>query len=285
MDALYHYCSNDVFVSIVHTRSIWLSSLSLSNDTMEGRLVNGALVRLAERDGLDAKTRDRLRDNVGLMTGLIDGLGFCLSEEGDLLSQWRGYADDAQGVSIGFSYQYLEKLADLYEHTGTSGFTLHKVEYEPDAHEAKVEPTYRELRHSIDTGAFQLKQIKFPSDPRTKLSERNEKIFNAALTFIKKTMTLLPYLFELKSPAFKEEREWRLVSVLLRDLADDCLHRPVRNRILPYRSFELLSCGIQAIMEVILGPKHETPTKVVESMLRQAGFGTVKVRRSEVTYR
>jgi hypothetical protein len=285
MDTLYHYCSNDTFVSIVQNRAIWLSSLSLSNDTMEGRLVNGALVRLAERDGIDAKTRDRLRDNVGLMTGLIDGLGFCISEEGDLLSQWRGYGDDAQGVSIGFSYTYLEKLADLYQHKGTSGFTLHKVEYEPEAHEAKVEPTYRELRRSIDTGAFQLEQIEFPSDAKTKLSGRDETIFNAALVFIKKTMTLVPYLFELKSPAFREEREWRLISVLLRGVADSCLHRAVRNRILPYRSFALLSCDTEAIVEVILGPKHQTPAKVVESMLQQAGFGTAKVRRSEVSYR
>ena len=27
---------------------------------------------------------------------------FCLSEEGDLLSQWRGYGDDGRGFSIGF---------------------------------------------------------------------------------------------------------------------------------------------------------------------------------------
>lgn len=31
-----------------------------------------------------------------------EGLGFCLSERGDLLSQWRGYAAQGRGVSIAF---------------------------------------------------------------------------------------------------------------------------------------------------------------------------------------
>lgn len=36
-DILYHYCSNAAFLSIVETDSIWLSDLSLSNDSHEGQ--------------------------------------------------------------------------------------------------------------------------------------------------------------------------------------------------------------------------------------------------------
>ena len=49
-NTLYHYCSTESFVSMVRGASLWLSSLSLSNDTMEGRLVNAAVMRLAARD-------------------------------------------------------------------------------------------------------------------------------------------------------------------------------------------------------------------------------------------
>ena len=35
-EPLYHYCSNEAFCSILKSKSLWLSSLSLSNDKMEG---------------------------------------------------------------------------------------------------------------------------------------------------------------------------------------------------------------------------------------------------------
>lgn len=33
----------------------------------------------------------------------------CFSENGDLLSQWRGYADNGRGVTIGFDYNTLQE--------------------------------------------------------------------------------------------------------------------------------------------------------------------------------
>lgn len=38
-EVLYHYCSTDAFHAIVESRTIWLSSLSSSNDALEGRLI------------------------------------------------------------------------------------------------------------------------------------------------------------------------------------------------------------------------------------------------------
>lgn len=70
---------------------------------MEGKLVARALMRLAERDGLNPVAAERLQNAVAFLEGMFDGLGFCFSEDGDLLSQWRGYASDATGIAIGFS--------------------------------------------------------------------------------------------------------------------------------------------------------------------------------------
>ena len=75
-ESLYHYCGSDSFVAMISNRSIWLSSLSLSNDSMEGRLVNATVMRLAERDGLDASTRERLRESLAFTERFFDGLGF-----------------------------------------------------------------------------------------------------------------------------------------------------------------------------------------------------------------
>ncbi len=109
MDILYHYCSTASFHAIIQSRALWLSSLSLSNDTMEGKLVVRAIARLAERDSLEPKSFRLLRQIIGFSELAFDGLGFCLSEDGDLLSQWRGYAGNATGVAIGFSKEYLHE--------------------------------------------------------------------------------------------------------------------------------------------------------------------------------
>lgn len=40
-------------------------------------------------------------------TPLYPVWAFCLSEEGDLLSQWRAYSDNGYGISIGFNAEFL----------------------------------------------------------------------------------------------------------------------------------------------------------------------------------
>jgi hypothetical protein len=77
---------------------------------MEGKLVAEIIDQLAKRDGLDELAIKELQDLIGFIETQFDGLGFCLSEEGDLLSQWRGYAADATGFSIGFSKDSLMYL-------------------------------------------------------------------------------------------------------------------------------------------------------------------------------
>lgn len=152
-DILYHYCSTEAFHSIVTTHSIRLSSLSLSNDSMEGNMATDALVRLAKRDRLDAGTIQILRGKLDLY--INESLGFCLSEHRDQLSQWRGYAADATGVAIGFSREYLELLRDEYnssENGNDPGFTIEEVVYEQKEHEVKVLPLYEELKKAIDNG-------------------------------------------------------------------------------------------------------------------------------------
>ena len=57
--------------------------------------------------------------------------GFCMSEEGDLLSQWRAYAVNAAGVSIGFNSDYFGIIGNLRRDRGDA-FSAHltKVEYD-----------------------------------------------------------------------------------------------------------------------------------------------------------
>lgn len=253
---------------------------------MEGRLVARAIVRIAQRDGLDRSVVERLEKAIAFLEGMFDGLGFCLSEEGDLLSQWRGYAADASGVAIGFSWSYLQTLAASKGGSGTPGFSLDQVEYSPSGHETQVEPTYSKMRKLLEAGAFK-PVLRTLLDTRSdeELEAEEKRIDQASRDILLTALELFPKLFFLKAPAFAEEREWRLVSILVRDLADDCLHRAIADRVIPYRKYELAGNDISPIVDVILGPKHQTPPNIVRDFLKRNGFGEVPVRRSNATYR
>ena len=138
---LFHYCSIEGFHAILSNRSIRLSALAQSNDFKEGKLVAESVGRLCARDQLDEVTTSRMQSDIELMESLFSGLGFCMSQDGDLLSQWRGYADNGRGFSIGFSESYLSKLCGISQQIIGGGMYLTHVEYDEKAHDALVEPT------------------------------------------------------------------------------------------------------------------------------------------------
>lgn len=288
MTTLYHYCPTASFHSIVQTRTIWLSSLSQSNDYMEGRLVDLAITRLSEADKLDASVVTQIQASVELIREIIDGLGFCLSEKSDLLSQWRGYANDATGIAIGFSKDYLQLLKDSLD-KNKSGFGVEKVGYDLQAHDEHVKPTYLKVKELIELGAFQKRTSLLANLLRERTAEEikqeNEHTNSVNSKAHLEILSLFSKLFLLKSSAFIEEHEWRLVSYLLKDGEDSCSYRSINNQVVPYRAFELLKLVHNPIDEVILGPKHQTPVKVVHNFLKQNGFEEVKVIKSKATYR
>ncbi len=289
MDTLYHYCPTPAFQSIIQTQTIWLSSLKLSNDSMEGKQIAVTLRRLAERDGLDKVTLEHLQEILTFVEERSDGLGFCLSEEGDLLSQWRGYAANGTGVSIGFSRAYLKGLLRSARGTNLPYAALNQVEYLPTGHESLLEPTYREVRKSIDNGAFQRTSLQTLLLPRSdqEIEDERRQFEAAYLGLSAALLAYIPKLFFLKASAFHEEKEWRLVSPLLlpRNASVDCLFRVGTDRVIPYQNFELVKSDLSPINEIVLGPKHQTPKNVIEAFLKDHGFGDVQVRRSDSSYR
>lgn len=288
MATLFHYCSSSTFTSIIKNKEIWLSSLTLSNDSMEGKILAETFNRIFEKNKHDDESLMQLKKAVSFMEEMFDGLGFCLSENGDLLSQWRGYADDAQGFCIGFSSEYLKILAENRDQQ-KSGFFLQKVLYNPSDQETALLPTYNEIKADIDSG-----KLKYPV--RSSIlgldtnNEKHQQILKEYNTNLQKVwfkiMKASLNLFSLKNPAFTEEKEWRLISFLGKDLKEDeCLFRSSQDRLIPYRVFELKALTIEPITEVIIGPKNITPIFVVEQMMRLNGYNNVNVKRSSASYR
>jgi hypothetical protein len=101
---LYHYCSTEGFFNILTSHCIWLSENSCTNDRYEMRMLDGvfykALSNLTERVGL---VQEQEKQAIACYEGskMFNFLG-CFSKESNILSQWRNYADDANGFVIGF---------------------------------------------------------------------------------------------------------------------------------------------------------------------------------------
>lgn len=135
---LYHYCSVDSFYNIIKSRSIWLSDIGKSNDLRELKWLKEKcetyilkywldyVKELDKRGELSTKVFKRYEETKTLCDFINKRdtskcWAFCLSEKKDDLGQWRGYADDGQGISIGFK-------ADFFVLVETIAYSLDKDE-------------------------------------------------------------------------------------------------------------------------------------------------------------
>lgn len=279
---LYHYCRTSIFHKIFDEKRIRLSSLSLSNDSTEGKLIGRILENLSNKNSLSDTKKKRLLEIIDTIEKHYDGIGFCLSEDGDLLSQWRGYADDGKGVSIGFSKEFLENISD------NKKINLKKVSYSKEAQKNLVEPTFNEALKIMNAKEFSIVEY------RTLLDTRSEKEFETdlklksknRLELIGQVLTFLPNLYTVKHSAFKEEMEWRLLSLLgLEDDDDGIQYSYKEGCIVPYKDLTLPEDRNGIITRIILGPKHLTPPNIVRKFIESEGFGDVEVVKSEAPYR
>lgn len=286
-ETLYHYCSSNTFQQIVTNGTIRLSSLTLSNDSLEGKLVKDVVRRIANADKLDYFTCEKLIGRVSDLEKLFDGLGLCLSKVGDLLSQWRGYGDDGYGVSIGFSRRYLDHLSAKQRSKGLSGFSVQDVVYDPVVQDERLQPDYQRMKPFIAQGALRGPFIGGLLSPAAEEEPEAEALRKSAEKNLSDCILLLfQHCFTLKSAAFAEEQEVRLLSYLTNSNDDAVKHRATRSAIVPYREFTFEDREkMMPITHVVLGPRHATPIQVVEKFLWIEGFGRVKVTKSAASYR
>jgi len=260
-DLLFHYCSTQAFHSIISNRSIWLSSLTSSNDSTEGKLAADLLHELVNLQEPSPEKVKKIAKTIKNFESIADGVGFCLSKEKDRLSQWRGYADDGRGLSIGFSKEYIAEKICITSDSGAD-IKLEEVVYE---------------KHGQDLILMQYCES---------LMKLNNSVESEAVDRFELAKQLIKNRFKIKNSSFKEEAEWRLLSFFIvgTESNKDILFRSSSNRLTPYLNVPLPQ-NSKAILEVDLGPKNTTPKNVVEMFLNAHGFHNVKVEQSKSTYR
>lgn len=281
---LYHYCDAYAFESIVRTNELWLCPFAYSNDSTEGQACRDVLRCLAEESSLTGHSIDNFLRHLELLREIFECFGVSLSENGDLLSQWRGYAADGTGFAIGFDRGRLNQMPQLAEIDPSIPFaglgpSLVKVEYE--------EPhTIERLRGLFESARAHIEKW-FPAPTNLPQVVPDARVIEEARSAINDTLSRQwSQLFSIKGPAFKEECEWRLA---LTAVAGSPLYqyRVSRGMLVPYLKYPMPKApdGRCPISHVVIGPKNPTPTSIIEMMLRQFGHEHCTVERSAATYR
>lgn len=270
-DQLYHYCSADSLWAILQTRTLWMTSVYALNDSAELRWGRQLVAQALSEDTIEFRADFRFAVHAVFSDADKHTIPvvFSLSRSGDLLSQWRAYANDGLGFAISFNAQELQKQLPV---------NLKAVNYDPNEQ-------HQQIGHSLKT---------FASMWRNDNTASRSAVLEVLPTF---AMDLLC----LKNPTFFEEREVRMVHLLLRR-ADGSLYDPgghslsvpnvlgaeVKERMAGGSSAPYIAMPFDAaslISGIALGPKNALSTDEVARRLAAMGLPGLPVNKSKSTYR
>lgn len=297
---LYHYCSLSTFCNIIKNKSIWATDIERSNDFLElvalrqlfTKTINFDLNRKTEyfistgnqHEAAKVRTMQQVF-NDQIRTAFTKNFVFCLSEEKDLLSQWRGYADDAQGIAIGFRKDFFDRFNSLNALNQSKlpvGFVFDKITYDENTAKQYI---LEQIEH------FKLDSCQDVDNYRDILKNVMAKVSSDA-----------PFY---KIDAFKEENEWRLViTYFLSGLPNQDFEvfkneYFTLNKINYYSASNQLRAYIEisipqltsAISEIIIGPKCKESIVNIKhflicmGILKDINDTSIKITKSRASYR
>lgn len=290
---LYHYTDLRGMHGMFSSFKMWLSDAAYMNDPLEGTWVHQRARAIAAevlgQSPLSKQTLSQIEAQLSapdlwdasLRSGdAIDDLRFAamenafrpafiasFTEDGDLLSQWRGYGAGGDGVSIGFdlSKLSLSKIeAGFPEHSAPP--VVVKVEYDAERQSAEVRWVFETARAVYDAHADVLSV-----NPHA--AKRLPQLFHDVIRD-----SLYWLRWEFKSPYYAEEREWRLVS---NPIAFRHLTRVSNGHIVPYVEMPLPQTPSRpqnelAVPRIVLGPRcPPSAVRSIRNMLQNLAYPEV----------
>lgn len=255
-DVIYHYTSAAGLVGIIQSRSIWATDCLFLNDHKELTHAEDIYQSLHTRwsnESPDEEFSSRISEIMKIVQSWRSAstLTTSFSEEGDVLSQWRAYCPPEGGYSIGFA-------GDFWKTLGTSfSLALYKCIYDSDD---------------------QTKTILNIIDP-----VGNQKWGVSPSTF---ELLYRGLRAVLKHPSFREEKEWRIVSLDPTSIISGLKYRTIKNCIVPYYNLKFRGESLP-INEIVIGPtlNPEASEYGLRQFLLSAGQTHIQIRRSESTLR
>jgi hypothetical protein len=270
-EVIYHYTDVSGAQGILKEAVIYATDLRFMNDAGEleysRHLIKKVLV--AERKACTSSIRGYL-DVMSLALEIVNMRFYasCFCEDGDVLSQWRAYANAGAGYAIGFK---TNSLANYLRRN--TAILLQRVEYDPASQRSRIASV---LRKFIDLGNRCANKFKHHPD----LGEAMTYCFRGAM---------LPLFIEqaaLKDPLFREEREWRLVKIQ-REAHEFRVSRA--GLLVPYVQIPFAGPGDSpsAVAEIRWGPTlaPELTRLSLDEYCRSCGYQDLKITGSMISFR
>jgi hypothetical protein len=270
-EPVYHYCSEEGLLGILQSRCIWLTNHHAMNDPSEGKLA-GQLLN-------DFEDRFRTTGQIQVFARLKEQLKHCLgdtylasfSADGDVLSQWRAYADNGRGFALGFDALTFEGVRNQFpkgDGTKENSLGMSGVIYDTTAQRNLISDLVEELIEA--------------NGEESKLQEATGLMNWFACVF--------------KASGFREEKEWRIMYKPLVPLAiprggfkafgalEPVHFRRTKFGIIPYFKMPL-DMTKNPLLEIIKGPMNPAIAGVIEMFALSQGFQGVRVRKSAIELR
>lgn len=311
-DIIYHYCSLSTFQQIVKRKTLRLSDITKSNDSYERKyvltlvediiceLVVESFPKECSNEPQKNKLSDYVKKYLQQQVERYDEVAtvshaMCFSKDGDLLSQWRGYADDGQGVSIGFSRSALISY-------------LCKGDYLKVSDIKYVNNDSKTFRRFVKSLISQVKNHRYYKDACI------EAITNGVCTEVV-TRLFLGTALTYKNPGFSEEKEVRLHTAIptedfymltskRMDFFLEKLHETVLTQKVEYGFFAKSNALItyfeidfstqndgkylanEFIKSIVIGPKAKISINQLEHIMIENNLGGCvdRIRKSETSY-
>lgn len=273
---IYHYCSSETFLSLIKNNELWLAEVTKTNDSTEGQFYIDFVKRYVKdkfgkaswfpkEEELDFKEFYEFSKRIWVC---------CFSEDGNFLSQWRGYADDGKGFSVGFDKTVLDKFTGSFKNE-----KLIKHEWSRPLSLKKILYTEKERIDGLQSILMWLKMTK-----------KKDSVF---FYEFKQFMTIMAFMF--KNESFKEECERRIICCMEKEEyngIENFLHEShFKTRKLHFRQtskgivhYLKMKIPENAIKKVMLGPKNFSDIDDIELLLSENGFVDIKVEKTIIPY-
>lgn len=277
---MYHYTSKEAFLEIIRYRKIWATNILYLNDSAEARycfkVFNAKVKELLDHYsfGLDPERiyldeASRWIDDIDDRFFEISNFIVSFSKQRDILSQWRGYAEHAGGICIGFSKSYINSLSFINK------YKLSDCVYDKDIQISNVEKIINKILVDYKHDNPDQKEIKDSS-------------LNGHLTSLAFAMVEFAPIY--KHGSFSEENECRIIIDGMDIKSEIIQYRNGASMVVPYIELELEpeGSGLEIELdEVIVGPTpHPEISKAsVEAFLKKEGIKFGKVVNSAIPYR
>lgn len=264
-EIIYHYCSLNTFLSIVSNKNIRLTSAFKTNDRTEitwiihklqETLVNSRIDLASLVSVYEYWTKRLFKPHIA-----------CFSKKGDLLSQWRSYANDGRGVSIGFDRNYFNAIKSMED----KEFVVKDVIYNS---QKQLEIVNNELSEAKIIEEYK---------------KYNYTNTNIDIKSINVVSQVLRYGMTFKNAGFSEEQEVRIIHGYDEVFAEPDVfkYRATEDDLISFIEIPLNpKHEIHPIKEVIIGPKCKAEIEDLKEFLSKYLYvSEVEIIKSKCTYR